>query len=198
MHPLQQALSPPYRLDGLPVIRDVAYHCQARRLVWPAKGVVYGRDSKPTGTPAADGYVRSAHHPRHQYAHRLVWEVVNGPIPSGMQIDHKNGRKDDNRIANLDLVTQSENVLRALERGQMPCGEARANAKLTEELVCQIRASARPTLQWARDLDIDPKTVRTARRGTSWRHVVCRGAKPIQSRRSRRRTRRDAPEGGAA
>ena len=44
-----------------------------------------------------------------QYVHRLVWEEANGPIPSGMQLDHINGDVRDNRLSNLRLVTHKEN-----------------------------------------------------------------------------------------
>ena len=40
--------------------------------------------------------------------HRLVWLYVNGTWPSN-QIDHVNGIKGDNRIANLREATASEN-----------------------------------------------------------------------------------------
>jgi hypothetical protein len=46
-------------------------------------------------------------------AHRIVWEMHNGKIPEGMQIDHINGVYDDNRLENLQLVTQQGNVAKA-------------------------------------------------------------------------------------
>ena len=44
--------------------------------------------------------------------HRVVWEAVTGaPIPSRMQINHRNEIKTDNRFfENLELVTPKENI----------------------------------------------------------------------------------------
>lgn len=41
--------------------------------------------------------------------HLLEWEAFYGPIPEGMQVNHINERKDDNRLENLNLMTPKEN-----------------------------------------------------------------------------------------
>lgn len=38
-------------------------------------------------------------------AHRIIWAMVNGPIPKGMTIDHINLDSRDNRLSNLRLAT---------------------------------------------------------------------------------------------
>lgn len=44
-----------------------------------------------------------------KYVARLVWEAFNGPIPEGMQVNHINEDKTDNRLENLNLMTSKEN-----------------------------------------------------------------------------------------
>jgi hypothetical protein len=49
------------------------------------------------------------------YIHRLVWEMFNGPIPKGYEIDHINCNKADNQISNLQLMTRKENMSKCLK-----------------------------------------------------------------------------------
>lgn len=58
------------------------------------------------------GYLRINIMGKKYYSHRLVYEAHVGPIPEGMQVDHVNGVKTDNRISNLECVTNRENIMR--------------------------------------------------------------------------------------
>jgi hypothetical protein len=42
-------------------------------------------------------------------AHRVIWEMMVGLIPEGMQVDHIDGNAFNNRLANLRLVTNQQN-----------------------------------------------------------------------------------------
>lgn len=50
-------------------------------------------------------------------AHRLVWLTAGRDIPDGMEVDHKNNQKADNRLDNLEAVTPKINSQRAYETG---------------------------------------------------------------------------------
>ena len=45
--------------------------------------------------------------------HRFMWECFNSMIPEGMVIDYINDIKDDNRLCNLQLVSQQQNCLKS-------------------------------------------------------------------------------------
>lgn len=47
---------------------------------------------------------------KHYRVHRLVWKSFNGEIPEGMQVNHLNERKDDNRLENLNLMDCKSNI----------------------------------------------------------------------------------------
>lgn len=65
---------------------------------------------RKAGTVDDNGYIKIVIHGIDFKAHRLVWAFVHGEIPhKSMHIDHLNGIKKDNRLANLRLCTAKQN-----------------------------------------------------------------------------------------
>lgn len=62
------------------------------------------------GTNHHSGYVHARVDGIHYAVHQIVWVLHNGDVPDGLEIDHINGQRNDNRIENLRLVTRSENL----------------------------------------------------------------------------------------
>lgn len=58
-------------------------------------------------------------------AHRLAWELTNGPVPDGMQLDHLCRNRGCCNPSHLEVVTPRENTLRS------PINPAAINARKT-------------------------------------------------------------------
>ena len=65
------------------------------------------------GTTKPDGRVQVKVDGTKYYAHRIIWEILNGSIPKDMVIDHINNNPNDNRIENLQCITHTQNMQRA-------------------------------------------------------------------------------------
>lgn len=88
------------------------------KLYWKARVVNNKHDkawnTKNAGVEAGSvsklhGYRKIRLNGRMLYAHRIVWEMHNGKIPNGYEIDHIDHNRDNNNIKNLRCVHPSVN-----------------------------------------------------------------------------------------
>lgn len=107
--------------------------------------------------------------------HRLVYETFVGVIPDDMIINHKNGKKNDNRLANLELATKSENSKHAVTLGlKWDVGENSHHAKLTKKQVIEIYqqcVAGIPDNILAQKYIITEKTISDIRNKKSWKNT---------------------------
>ena len=89
-----------------------------------ADGRLYHKVSRPgcrkgdrVGTPKSDGYRLIGHKGKKYREHRVIYEMHYGPIPEGLDIDHINRDRADNRIENLRAVTRSQNIQNSSWKG---------------------------------------------------------------------------------
>lgn len=109
----------------------------------------------------------------------LVLRAFVGPVPKGMEPNHKNGIKADNRLINLEYVTKSINILHSRRELGQCVGSRHGAALIDESRVFEIK---RAMLSGQRNVDIAKRfrvglcTVSAIRTGRQWRHVKA-GAK---------------------
>ena len=107
--------------------------------------------------------------------HRLVMEVFEGG--SYLEVNHKNGIKDDNRLDNLEYVTSRENQLHAIRTGLKPVGKGEevGTSKLTGKEVIEIRGLFKPykitRKQLANKYNVSEATIKDVVLRKSWKHL---------------------------
>jgi hypothetical protein len=111
-------------------------------------------------------------------AHRLVWVSLNGAIPEGMTINHKNGKKRDNSPRNLELATHSEQRRHALEvlnvNRNRPKGSKHPKTKLSEANVIEmrrLRLAGVMVKEIAARFNMKPRAVSAIIVGRTWCHI---------------------------
>lgn len=64
----------------------------------------------PIGSFNISGYMYTRVKRKNYYIHRIIYAIVHGIDPIDSHIDHINGNPSDNRVENLRLATNSENM----------------------------------------------------------------------------------------
>lgn len=106
-------------------------------------------------------------------AHRIIWEVANGPIPDDKRVEHWNGNRSDDRITNLRLVTCSEILAdQYASCARNANGSGNPRARLSEDDVFSIRcrygSGLKTQADLAREYGVSPKTINHVCTGYRW------------------------------
>ena len=94
---------------------------QSGRYRFDCDGRIFcGRTNKPAARLNRNGYLRVpfrfAGHRFEIMAHVAHWIYQTGKWPTGkLQINHRDMRRSNNHVSNLELVTQSENIRHRIE-----------------------------------------------------------------------------------
>lgn len=109
------------------------------------KGGFTKKNGETKGKTGRNGYRTIALNKDHvEYTfceHRCVWVWFNGDIPNGMEINHIDANRGNNRIENLELVNHSQNIRHAVNLGHFnpPRAEKSGKAIYTNDEVLAMR-----------------------------------------------------------
>lgn len=144
--------------------------------------VIYGKQQSPSimkPNPHKQGYhlisLRMNGKSFYFYIHHLVLTAFVCERPKGLECNHKNTIKNDNRVDNLEWITPKKNIQHAIENGlRNLVGENNHKAKLTESDVIEIRKRLKNNefqKTIAKDYGVSATTIGHISRNESWRHI---------------------------
>lgn len=121
--------------------------------------------NKVIGNKTPNGYIRVSIDGEKISVHQLVMQLFVGE-PNGLDIDHKNGIKDDNRLENLEYVTRKENIQRAWSNGlcKRRYNSEMHTTKISDETYLQIKNSIGSERDVAKSFNVSRGTVNRIRK----------------------------------
>lgn len=107
--------------------------------------------------------------------HRLVAQAFLSHCLQGLEVNHKDGVKRNNHVANLEYLTRSDNAKHALEKGlYVPAKGEQRSSLLTDSTVFELRELAAKGLSYVdlgKRYGISAFHAGDIARGARWAHV---------------------------
>ena len=107
-------------------------------------------------------------------AHRISYELINGPIPRGVFICHHCDNPSCVNPSHLFAGSSADNMRDAAAKGRTSSGERRNNSKLTDKTVLAARRERRDGARFdelGRRYGVHIHTIYRAVVGLTWRHL---------------------------
>lgn len=116
---------------------------------------------------------------RPYYVHRLVClEFLLNPENKPL-VNHKNGKRSDNRVENLEWSTHQENVIHGFKNGRIPAtakGEKAPHHILKERDIPNIRKLLQEGEKSMREIGniygVGLQTIYSIKSGKNWKHIL--------------------------
>lgn len=123
------------------------------------------------GAIQKSGYPKITVNKRSRRGNRVVYELHHGPIPRGMLVCHKCDVPACVNPRHLFLGSPFDNMADMLAKGRAITGEKRHFAKLTDDLVRQLRAGTISVHEAHEKTGISIRSAYAAKSGEKWRHI---------------------------
>jgi hypothetical protein len=124
---------------------------------------------------------------KRHFVHRIIAEAFIENQDQKPCVNHINGKKDDNRVENLEWVTYSENTQHAIRTNLILSGSDRPQAKINEQTVheiCQLMVESWRNKEICEKFGLSKSIVTNIRNGVSWENITSQYdyVKPRQQR----------------
>lgn len=113
--------------------------------------------------------------------HRFIWLYFNGTIPEGLEVNHKKGIRDNNKLSNLELVTSKGNKIHARDILKVKYGknskkgQEHKGSKLKDkdivDIIKRIKKGIRQN-QIAKEYGVSTGTINGIWKRRSWKHLT--------------------------
>jgi len=140
-------------------------------------GQIRGRSGYLCPARDAKGYRLTTLNGKCVRVHRVIAKTFLGECPDGLQVDHIDGNRGNNRLSNLRYVTPQGNSDNMKRLGNGPVGTKNAKARLSEgivRVVDDMLILGFGCAEISRIFGVGENTINDIKHRKTWRRVPCK------------------------